>query len=714
MGRPLFVLTAFVAMAAVTPVVPALASPPGAPGDSAPGRSVSAVRLGQSDLEAETGLTMQIIRVSPVGLEPGRPLRMSGTVTNLSSHAWTDAKVYLTMGFDPAVTKSALEGFADDNDAFGTPVNGFGLFDEIGRLRPGSRTDWHLDVPFEKLPISGRPGVYQVGAIVLAGDANGRDSLADARAATTVPYLPDGTSVRPTQVATLVPVTAPVLRHPDGVFVDDGLADLMAPGGRLRNVLDFASQAPAGSIELVVDPAVRQAAKDMSIGYEVQSFAQQAAGIGARSGAGQQDAAAWLEELDELGRIQHISWLPWAGPAVSSLAAARMRGVVTAAVVSSQRYSTGSLAGSTVTDWQEYGSTTRRALAVTRLAGAGLHVVSQDSLPGLTLSDPSGYPPPQITVRTRPGPVSAVVTRADIAGVPFTASLSALQFRQSMLAEATVRALSGDHHPTSVFAAPWYWDPGDMSAAANLAGGYGYRAVQVASPADLAARARPPYRGHLRLVHGRPQLSPATLDAIRRLRRNGRVYSELLADKSDASTGFERQFASSGSAAWSTQPIRGNAMTRELARQIAAKIAQVTVTGPAFVAMSSNTGKFPLTVSNGLNLPITVRVSLVPVNRALKITPLQPLHLAAGQLLDVEVTSRAEGTGLTQVRARLSTLTHRTFGRPLYFNIRATQIGVAIWVAMGIGIATLFITASRRIYARARGRGFETRGKSSA
>jgi hypothetical protein len=716
MGRPLFVLTTLLALAAVPSASPAFASlPPGPAVALLAAKAAEPRHVGRTDLENQTGLIMEIDRLSPAGLRSSRPLRMSGTVTNLSPHTWTDAKVYLSMGYDPAVTKSALEAFAADDAAFGTTVEGVGLFDDIGTLRPGSRTDWSLTVPFANLPISGAAGVYHVGATLFATGPAGDDSFADARAATTVPYLPDGTTVtRPTSVVTLVPVTAPVLRHPDGAFVDDRLAAQLAPGGRLSDLLDFASRAPPGSVELAVDPDLRQAVKDMSTGYVVRSVIQQEQGADGRPGAGQQNAAAWLAELGQVEGSQHVTWLPWANPAVSSLAAAGMRGIVTAAVVSSSSYGAGTSVGSSVVDWQENGSTTRRALAVARLAGVGTHIISQQSLPSLVLGQPSGYPPFQVTLRTRPGPVTAVVARGDVGGQPFDATLSALQFRQALLAEATVRALSGDVRPTSVFAAPFNWDPGPLSSRAHLPAAYRYPTVAVASVADLGHRRSPPYTGPVRLVHGRPRLGAQTLDAIRRLRHSGRVYGDLLAGHGPDSTAFDQQLASAASAAWSTETVRGTAVTRELARQISSQVARVTVTGPAFVAMSSNSGRFPLTVTNGLDVPVTVKVSLHPLNHALNITPLQPLRLAPGQLLDVEVTTRADGTGLTQVRARLSTLSNRAFGHPLYFNVRATQIGVAIWIAMAAGLATLFISAGRRIYVRARGRGFETRGKSSA
>jgi hypothetical protein len=714
MGRIPHVVIAFVALAAVTVAAPSTAAATAEPNACTPTTAaVSSPQQGRSELETQTGLSMQITRISPAGLEAGRPIRMSGTVTNLSAHAWTDAKVYLSMGFEPAVTKSALDAFAADDDGFGNTVNSLGLFDEIGRLPPGSRTTWHLHVPFADLPISGTAGVYQVGATLLAGTSAGRDTIADARVATTIPFLPSGTTVpHRTHIVTLIPVTAPVLRNPDGSFIDDRLAGLFAPGGRLRDVVDFAGQAPPGSIEVLVDPALREAAKAMSAGYDVRSLAEDAIGAAGHAGSGQQDAAAWLAELDNLTSVQHVTLLPWGDPATSSLAAAHMRGVVSAAVRASKGYATGSF-GSTVVDWQYNGSATRRALAVARLAGTSVHVVSQDSLPDLPLKQPSGYPPAVVSVRTRPGPATTVVSRGDIGGQQFDASLTALQFRQSMLAEATVRSLSGDHRP-SVFAAPFTWDPGDLASQSDLAAGYSYPTVAVASLADLTQRMPRPYSGRLRLVRAQPRLSAPTFAAIRRLRHNGRVYGDLVNVHDPVSADFDRQLAAAGSAAWSFEVARGTAVTRELAKQLSGRIARVTVTGPAFVTMSSDTGRFPLTVTNGLSVPVTVRVTVSPLNRALKIAPLKTLHLSPGQFLDVEVKSTADGTGLTQVRARLTTVSDRSFGKPFTFNVRATQIGLAIWIVIGVGVGVLAISAGRRIYARARGRGFKTRGESSA
>jgi hypothetical protein len=657
-------------------------------------------------------LEMAFTSVSPAGLDATKELRLSGTVTNLGSQPWWNAKVYLSVESAPARDKEALEYFAEDPDGFGQTVNDLDLFDEIGRLRPGSITMWNLSIPFGRLPIDGSAGVYKVGATLLGTNADGRDSYADSRVSTTVPYLPD-VDERPnvTEVVTLVPIVAPVVRDDEGVFVDDKLAELLSYGQRLRNLLDFAEQAPAGSLELVLDPALRNAVRTMSKGYSVRSLTQASDGEAPRAGVGQHDAAAWLGDLTALKRRHRVSLLPWGNPATTSLARAGMPGIVRAAVDSSLELADDS-SGQRVVDWQLAGATSRRGLKASDDAGATVHITSERSLPSLAADD-EAFPPSLVTISTGSGRLPVVVTRSDVGGRDFTRTMSALDFRQSVLAEATVRALSEDN-PTSVIAAPFNWDPGTLATGGDIQAGYDFPTVSVQELSALTARPGEEYTGKLRLLRTTPQLSGDILDAIRTLHGHGNVYTELLVEESEVGTAFTQWLAQAGSAAWSSQPARGAALIRQRARDMAEDLAKVTVSGPAFVAMSSNTGRFPLTIFNGLDSPVTVKISVNPLNKALQISSLPELRLEAGESRDLEVESRADRSGLTQVRARLSTVNDRSFGRPFSFNIRTTQIGVAIWVAMGIGMAALLLSAGRRLYVRARGRGFKTRGETTA
>jgi hypothetical protein len=261
-----------------------------------------------------------------------------------------------------------------------------------------------------------------------------------------------------------------------------------------------------------------------------------------------------------------------------------------------------------------------------------------------------------------------------------------------------------------VVAAPVRWDPGSAAATTNTTVGYSFPTILPISLADLVQRTPRAYDGPIRLPVGQPDLTSGLADAIRTLRDTGRALTELLTDGSQAIVTFDQRLAMSGSSAWLWRPRLGETLTRRTAQLMAAQVAEVTVTGPAFVALSSSSGTFPLTVSNGLEVPVTVRIKVTPQNPALVIEDIDAIPLDAGQTRDIRVRTSSEGSGLTSVRARLTTVSERPFGDPWVFDIRATQIGVAIWVVMGVLVAGLFSAVAVRIWRRFRSHGFTPRG----
>jgi hypothetical protein len=683
---------------------------------AAPAATAAPHRVTRAPTLAETtGLTVTIDSINPAVLIRGDGLELSGVVRNDADHIWTDAQVYLEMSEQPATTKGELDDFALTGDTkFGDRVIAIGLFDQIGAIPSGQAVGYHLSIPYGRLPIAGGPGVYHIAVSVLASSRGARDEDADARTTALLP-LEDPAQPIPqqTDVTTLIPVTAPVPRQSADVFAGDRLASDIADGGRLRNVLNFALAAPTDSLDLVVDPSVLSALRAMSDGYEVIRLSE-GPNPTPTEGEGAAAAAAWLEDFQTVQGIQNIDYLPWGNTNTSGLASLGMRGVADAAFGASIHFATDEGFNAPVVDWQNNGASTRRGLSVAGRSGAALHVVSQDTLTKLQLVD--GYPPALASVRTRNLPVTTTVSRSDVAGEPFTAATTALELRQALLSEAMVRALSATAGPVSVVAAPFRWNPGFVSSNLALDSAYGSNLI---NPLSLSSLNLPPtvpteYRGPVEVTIARPDVSSGLDSAIRRLRDAGRVYTTLLTDGRDATTAFDQQLAAAGSSAWLWQPKRGEALTRRTARSMDAQIDKVTVTGPEFVALSSEAGRFPLTVSNGLDLSVTVNVSVVPRNPALQIKPIDPIVLDPGQNRVIEVETKAEGSGVTSVRARLATSDHREFGAPWEFDIRATRIGLAIWILLGVLIAALFSGAAIRIVRRVRGGGFRPRGQQPA
>jgi hypothetical protein len=269
------------------------------------------------------------------------------------------------------------------------------------------------------------------------------------------------------------------------------------------------------------------------------------------------------------------------------------------------------------------------------------------------------------------------------------------------MSEATVQALSDGDDP-AVVSLPFRWNPGPTAATTDLETGLGIEAFS-AQPVDAALdSSRDTYEGRIVRPDDAPGLTPEQIRAIRALRKSGRLYLDILNDRSETESVFSRQLAMSGSSAWEMLPARGRLATRRDVRVLKEQLAEVTVSVPTFVALSSGSGPFPVTVANSLDVGVTVRLSVVPRNPALRVDAIDQLRLEPGQQRDVQVRAHAEGSGLTSVRVQLATPKGRRFGPPSEIDVRATQIGLAIWIVMSIGLAVLVGAAILRIVRRLR------------
>jgi hypothetical protein len=654
--------------------------------------------------KAPQRLVVSLGQVDP-RIRRGADFSISGTVSNPTDVEWLDAQVYLQTSQDPARSLRDLNEFAKipANRGFGNTVLTYGLFDQIGDIPPGGSRAFDVTVPYSALPISGQPGVYRIGVKVVAGTSAGRNPAAARHASTLVPLLPaDPARLTPVPTVTLLPLTAPVKRLLGGAFADDSLATSISFGGRLYDTMEWALHAPPQSLEIAVDPALLDALDDMSHGYQVRPPHP-----GAASQAGQGEAAAvtWLINFDQLLSQQSVMLLPWGVPAVNSLLANRMPGPAVAAVRASEQFGRANQVGDGVIGWLTGGGTGLRAVRLLRHSGVGLQVVSQASLPGLSAGHrPTRGLPSVVSIETGSRPASVLLTAKTRAGLPTLPRTSALQVRQRLIADATVRSLSSDLDQVRVTALPFRWDPGPNASTQGLDRAFSQPVLIEESAADaMSARPRS-YSGVVRPGPESVALPAGVVSAIRTLHHTGGPLAAILVPARSAQSQFDRTFAMAASGEWRTFPLLGDTLISRRASLAQAQLAKVTVTGPPFVAMSSTTGRFPLTVTNGLDRDINVRLAVTPQDPALAVGPLGVISLPAGERRDIAILSTAEGSGVTSVRARLATPEDVRFGRAWRFDVRATQIGLVIWVAMGVGGAILFLVSGFRIVNRLRGR----------
>jgi hypothetical protein len=104
--------------------------------------------------------------------------------------------------------------------------------------------------------------------------------------------------------------------------------------------------------------------------------------------------------------------------------------------------------------------------------------------------------------------------------------------------------------------------------------------------------------------------------------------------------------------------------------------------------------RIPISVSNGLTVPVQVQLVLKPRSNALKAGSPVPLTIPAGGNVqqDITVTSRQAGGGILYLDAQLLTPSNANFGVPATLRVRVSAAGVVV-VTITIAVCSLLVLA---------------------
>ncbi len=618
---------------------------------------------------------------------------------NGSAETWTNVQVYLNIDPTPVTTHARFAEIAatDPNVGFGTGPTDRGSYAQIDMIGPGTSKRFALRVSMDKLPPLKKSGVYHVEIRVLGTDDQGRDSVADARAATFMPLMQGTPAQNTTPVLLLWPLTAPVHRWPDGSFMDDSLGPLIAPGGRLADIVELARRAPRAAVQVLVDPAVFDAVTQMAKGYRVRTMADQNVHHRGQRGPYRRDAQAWLRGLGRLSARGQVVATPYATPDASTLTAKDLGSLVTTTVNQAKRVALPQGWPTDILGWTADGLMIRRTATELLEAGAQTVVLSDQSL--IDSSEPR---PPYITFGTRNGDGTAIVTRTTLAGRPITAATDPSDLARELLDEATVSSLSSSSPSALVVATPSTWDPGPAADATKIFDVY--KATWLAPTTVPSVESGKPtrYNGPIR-----PQPEPSAalsarhLVALQSFNRDGRTFAALAASTA-ISTDTAQDLSLAASAYWRLDPEAGQRLVDLEAERAQRRLQAVTVSGPGLVALSSSSGRFPLTVTNRLSVPVTLKLVTQTTNSELDLRTVAKVTVEPNQRRDIDVFGSARNSTVSTVTVHLSTLTGREFGRPWVFDVRTTQYGLLIWLTMVAGAIVLFGTAGWRVFKRVR------------
>jgi hypothetical protein len=635
------------------------------------------------------------------------PVVLRGRVTNTTDETWTGLNVHPFLSPSPMRTSAEVElAAASDPEIFiDSRIVTPGSFDDsIDELAPGATARWLVRLPQDVLQdeIDGTEGVYWIGVHVLGANSQGRDDLADGRARSFIPLIGAGAPVVPTSV--VVPLRRSTLRDGEGrIAGEDEWAGELARGGRLANLLSFVERAGTGTLTLLMDPAVLDAVRQLAEGNPERDLSPtpteddeeppEADDEAVEPGPAQDRAAAWLARLVAAASDHRVLALPY-GDLDLAGAARNNPGLDARARKQSQDLLDELGIVATPAIVPPAGLLTDEALS---LFDEGETVLlSSEALPPRYADAES--PPTEVTSNDRR--VSVYDAAVASGGPGPNPRLDPVSLRQRVLAEAAVRAIAEDDRPM-VVNLPSDFDPGAKDRGFHA--GLDRPFVQLGTTLDDATSEAPEVG---ELVYPNRQLGrelgPVNFAAAADLIDSGETLDRLLSANETVGPLVVREALATTSYMLRDDPVSASAGAYAATAWIDARLAKVRLSAPSFVILSADSGPFAVTVTNGLEEPIRLRI-LARTRGDLVIKAPQSIELEAGKQQSVTLTAQADSIGVHPLRLIATDESGRPLGAAEEISIRSNKVGRIIWVIMGAGVGILFLAIGVRLARRVRG-----------
>lgn len=680
-------------------------------------------------------------RFEPRAVTPGAMVTVTGTLTNTGSTPIGDLSVRLQRG-QVLTTRDELAAVGRDPDpATAVPA----AFQDVpGDLDPGDALDFSYTIPADELRLD-RNGVYPV-LLNVNGAVDGDELRRVGELPTFLVQQPVLPASR-TAVGWLWPLTERTHRGPSGTFLDDGLADAIADGGRLDRALAVIERLPGSTapgstqtvpavpVALAVDPALVEELTLMAAGpYPVGDAEDAGKGTGA--------AAAYLDRLAAVAAVHPVVALSYGDVDADSLDAAGLSDVIVRSLPGSPKGTaqdpppdsgqdgadetfppadaTGAVppeagaddtaAGARIladaldveprTDlaWAADGTLRPGTLLTLQSGGVDRVVLSSAGLTdgeaavGLSGSRAAAH----TTLTTATGPVEALVadpTLGDIVGTAEQAAGGARMAEQRYLAELAVLSLQAPAgtEQTVLVAPPRNVDAGPEGAGAMMADTAGLPWLRPSGPDELFGGPSTP-AGELAAPAEAVALEAAGMaDVVAAVGLRDDLAGAVVGDADTALQAYDAATSRATSVAWRTDPegFRGGAQSLRAAMERLR--GKVTLLAPADGTYSLGSSDAPLVLTVRNDLPIAIDVKLevsTRGTRGLSIADIGTQTLAPGQRTTLQVPTQVRQSGGFAVSAQLTTPDGGPLGDRISLQVKSTAYG-SISLMITIGSALL-------------------------
>lgn len=150
--------------------------------------------------------------------------------------------------------------------------------------------------------------------------------------------------------------------------------------------------------------------------------------------------------------------------------------------------------------------------------------------------------------------------------------------------------------------------------------------------------------------------------------------------------------------------VRSRVATVSTTGWVRQQLDSISVSGPRRVILSSNSGPFSVTITNGLDEPVSVRIQATS-SPPMDITVPDRIDLDASSTTTRLLEASTDKLGVHNVTISVTDLEGNPLGASVELPIRAAQVSEVIWLIMGGAVGLLFLAIVLRLIRRIRGTG---------
>lgn len=683
-------------------------------------------------------LKVSIDSLSPSYVPRSGPIRVTGSVTNRDDQTWLAVNIYPFASAAPMTTRAELAAatLTDPILPVGDRITTEGYYDSIGDIEPGATLQFSLAVPRSALtsqtgePIE-EPGVYWFGVHALGESTDGRDTNADGRARTFLPLVPASIK-RSTDTALVIPLRRDISYDADGSLEGvEGWTRTLSAEGKLRSLVDFGVAAGSRPITWLVDPALPDAVRKLVAGNAPRSMAptqseepddtQTPAEPGETGFADPAESAVPDPTPSEgdtgdgsTGDDEVVDEATAAAAQAGSAWLDRLREALSASQILALPYGDLDVAAAAAHDPSLYESARERSTDFLEPGGlrtsAGLGSPSGYlSAAGIAAAEPGstvlvtdrmfGADPPGVA--TVEGHQLVVTSSGAAAGGPGPGDpLAPVNLRQRILSEAALRLLSPGGKPL-VVVLPADWTP---PSASGFFEGLDVDWVDLSSLAEASARRGTPVDVEALdypPLQSRRELDAASFDSASRLVDSGEALQNVLTLNDEVASVVADQAFNSLSYSSRLHPDAVRAEVDSSRSWIDAKLRMIEIDAPRGVTLSSSSGRFAATITNGLDQPVTVSIDYL-ADEPFTIDPPAPVEVGANGRATILLNAHASTLGVHSVTLVVTDSEGTPLGSSDQLTVRSAQFSKVIWLILGTGCALLFVAIVIRLFRRIR------------